>query len=116
MNKGLKVCLGAVLCVALAGCWNGENVHVNMGTVSIGQQLLDLKAAANAGAMSQEEYQLTREKILSLVHGCGDSSAASEDEAVERDEDQAALSGHRSPGASILRWQRGTRDPAAKTV
>ena len=100
MNKGLKVCLGAVLCVALAGCWNGENVHVNMGTVSIGQQLLDLKAAADAGAMSQEEYQLTREKILSLVHGCAGSSAESEAEAVERDEDQAALSGHRTPGAT----------------
>lgn len=86
MNQGLKVCLGAIVCISLTGCWNGENVHVDMGTVSVGQQLLDLKAAVDADAMSQEEYQATREKILSLVHGCGESSDQGEAQAAEMDE------------------------------
>lgn len=87
-----KVCLAAILCSSLAGCWNGENVHVDLGTVSIGQQLLDLKTAADAGAMSQEEYQMTREKILSLVHGCGKQG--------EGDEEQAARSARLKPSAA----------------
>ena len=91
MIQASKICFGAILCISLAGCWNGENVHVDLGTVSIGQQLLDLKAAADAGAMSQEEYQTTREKILSLVHGCGERSALDEAESAEGDEEQAAL-------------------------
>jgi len=82
VTQASKVCLAAILCISLTGCWNGENVHVDMGTVSIGQQLLDLKAAADAGAMTQEEYQATREKILSLVHGCGEQSDQDEAEAA----------------------------------
>ena len=71
MNRGLKILLGSIVIISLAGCWNGENIHVNLGSVSIGQQLLDLKAAADEGAMSEQEYQVARQKILSLVHGCG---------------------------------------------
>jgi hypothetical protein len=80
MKQTTKIYLGVILCISLTGCWNGENVHVDMGTVSIGQQLLDLQAAADAGAMSQEEYQVAREKILSLVHGCGEQSAEGDEE------------------------------------
>lgn len=95
-----KICLAAILCTSLAGCWNGENVHVDLGTVSIGQQLLDLKTAADAGAMSQEEYQMTREKILSLVHGCGEQSERNDADSAERNEEQAALPDQLTPNVA----------------
>lgn len=79
MNRGLKIGMAAILCLSLAGCWNGENVNVNLGSVSVGQQLMDLKAALDSGAMSEEEYQVARDKFLSLVQGCQDD-ADSDDE------------------------------------
>ena len=41
----MKIVILISLTVGLSACWNGENVHVSLGDVSVGQQLLDLKAA-----------------------------------------------------------------------
>ena len=53
-------------CLMGMGCWNGENVHVRLGDVSIGRQLIDLKAALEQGAMTKAEYDRVRPLLLSL--------------------------------------------------
>ena len=59
-----------LLAVALSGCWNGGNVHVSLGDVSLGQQLLDLKSALESEALTREEYEATRETLLALNSLC----------------------------------------------
>ncbi|MGK0222749.1 MAG: hypothetical protein ACI9ON_001989 [Limisphaerales bacterium] len=60
----------ALLTLALGGCWNGENVHVTMGDVSLGQQLLDLKSAFDQEAITEEEYSQTKQTLLALNSLC----------------------------------------------
>ena len=67
----LAVMVAAVL---LAGCWNGENVHLDLGDVSLGQQLIDLKAARDAGAIDDAEYEATRQAILAAVQRLGEDA------------------------------------------
>ena len=40
--------LGLFISLLLAGCFNGQNTHVRLGDVSLGQQLIDLKRALDA--------------------------------------------------------------------
>jgi len=68
MNR--KVLLVAIIVLFSAGCWNGENTSINLGTVSIGQQLIDLKRALDEGAMTQEEYDQTKQTLLKLNSVC----------------------------------------------
>jgi hypothetical protein len=56
--------------IALGGCWNGENVHVTLGDVSLGQQLLDLKSALDQKAITETEYAETKETLLALNSLC----------------------------------------------
>ena len=56
--------------VSLAGCWNGENVHVRLGDVSLGQQLLDLQTALESEALTRDEYEATKEALLALNALC----------------------------------------------
>ena len=58
------------LCLALGGCWNGGNTHVNLGDVSLGTQLVDLKSALDSGAITQEEFEDTKETLLALNSLC----------------------------------------------
>lgn len=60
----------SLVCFALAGCWNGENVHVTLGDVSLGQQLLDLKSALDQKAITDEEYSETKKTLLALNALC----------------------------------------------
>jgi hypothetical protein len=60
----------ALLTIALGGCWNGENVQVTMGDVSLGQQLLDLKSAFDQEAITEEEYSQTKQTLLALNSLC----------------------------------------------
>jgi hypothetical protein len=60
--------VGAIL--ILSGCWNGGNTQISLGSVSIGQQMMDLKVALEAGAMSQAEYDETRATLLSITSIC----------------------------------------------
>jgi hypothetical protein len=51
----------------LTGCLNltlGGGSHSEAQTPTVGQQLLDLQRARNAGTISESEYQLLRAKIV----------------------------------------------------
>jgi hypothetical protein len=61
--------LGAVLAVGLtlglAACGGGgAEVKSEITTTTTGQQLIDLKKALDAGAISQQEYDKQRKMIL----------------------------------------------------
>ena len=64
-NLGKIVVVAAGLAL-LAACGSDETSGTNMNvqTNTQGQELLDLKAALDAGAISQEEYEEQRQKIL----------------------------------------------------
>jgi hypothetical protein len=51
--------------LGLAGCGGGgAEMNSQISTTTTGQQLLDLKKALDAGAITQEEYDKERKKIL----------------------------------------------------
>ncbi len=58
----------ALACAALAaGCGGGgatSTTQTEVTTVSQGQQLMDLKKALDSGAISQQEYDRMRAKII----------------------------------------------------
>lgn len=54
----------------LAGCWNGENIHLRMGDVSMGRQLIDLKAALEQGAITPAEHDRLKMAMMSLDVVC----------------------------------------------
>jgi hypothetical protein len=49
--------------VALGGC-GGADVNTKTTTVSEGQQLIDLQRALKSGAITKEQYEDQKEKIL----------------------------------------------------
>ena len=57
--------MGLFLAGALTGCGGGEQVVRPTVSVSVGQQLIDLKKALDSGAISQRDYDSQRSKILS---------------------------------------------------
>ncbi|MGI9327445.1 MAG: hypothetical protein ACR2PZ_19660 [Pseudomonadales bacterium] len=59
-----------LLCMVSAACWNGGHNEIDLGTVSIGQQLIDLKAALEIGAINVTEYEDTKTTLLSLNTVC----------------------------------------------
>jgi len=70
----------ALTLVMLSACWNGENISVSLGDVSLGQQLMDLKTALDAGAMTEPEYVEVKARLMSLTDLCKKSSDESGDE------------------------------------
>ncbi len=54
---------GLALLLSLSAC-GGADVKSEISTTTKGQQLLDLKKAYEAGAMSQGEYERERRKVL----------------------------------------------------
>ena len=66
MTHGLKTLAFAslvTLSLALAGCGGGDTT-VKAETTTTGQELMDLKKAYEAGAISEKEYEDQRERIL----------------------------------------------------
>lgn len=64
----LTLALAIVVPFVLTGCGGGgakTETEVTNTTVSKGQQLIDLKAALDAGAITQDEYDKERERLLS---------------------------------------------------
>lgn len=59
-----------VAMVALGGCWNGDISNIHLGDVSLGQQLIDLKQALAEEAISQEEYDAARAKLVEMYAIC----------------------------------------------
>jgi hypothetical protein len=47
-----------------ACCGGGADVLSHVTTTTVGQQLMDLKKAYESGAMTQQEYEQQRKKIL----------------------------------------------------
>jgi len=57
--------------VALAGCWNSDNArNIELGDVSIGQQMIDLKRALDEDAISADEYAKLKGALMSLQSAC----------------------------------------------
>ena len=54
-----------ILLFGVAACGGGgTQVKSEVSTTTVGQQLMDLKKALDAGAMTQQEYEQQRKKIL----------------------------------------------------
>ena len=63
--KKVVLVLASVMAVVLTGCGGGgANVRSEVTTVSKGQQLIDLKKALGDGAITQDEYDKEKSKIL----------------------------------------------------
>ena len=58
----LAMC-GVLMCGAVA-CGGGAEVQSKVSTATVGQQLLDLKKAYDSGAVTKQEYEQQRKKIL----------------------------------------------------
>jgi len=57
-----------VLAVSLlAGCGGGAEVKTTTTTVSVGQQLIDLKKARDSGSMTQSEYDKAKTQLIDRV-------------------------------------------------
>jgi len=64
MRFGVWVVVAAMV-MALAGCGGGgAKVHSEVTTVTTGQQLIDLKKSLDTGAMTKDEYDRERTKVL----------------------------------------------------
>lgn len=66
-----RIVIPGLAVLALGGCWNGENVNVRLGDVSLGRQLMDLKAARDAGVIDDEEYARLRSAMIEISQACG---------------------------------------------
>jgi len=68
MSLGKKLVLLAtcgILLFGVAACGGGgADIKSEITTTTVGQQLIDLKKALDAGAMTQQEYEKERKKIL----------------------------------------------------
>jgi len=60
----LLVVCGLLLGGVVACGGGGAEVKSEVSTTTVGQQLLDLKKALDAGAITQKEYERERKKIL----------------------------------------------------
>lgn len=63
-----KTALLLVLSLSLSACFNENEEHsVVLGNVSLGDQLIDLKKAHDAGAINDTEYREMRESLVNLI-------------------------------------------------
>ena len=53
----------AACAVLMAGC-GGAEVKTTTTTVSVGQQLIDLKNARDSGSMTQDQYEEAKERLI----------------------------------------------------
>lgn len=59
------VLLGILLVTGLTACGGGgAKAQTDIRTTTTGQELTDLKKALDTGAITQEEYEAQRKKIL----------------------------------------------------
>ncbi|MEX1025039.1 MAG: hypothetical protein WD226_08170 [Planctomycetota bacterium] len=58
--------------LALAGCFNSNHESIDLGSVSVGQQLIDLQRALEAGAIDVEEYARLKDAIVELADETAD--------------------------------------------
>jgi len=92
MNKELKLgnstalsmrwATGVCLCLLLTGCFNQAESTVDLGSVSVGQQIIDLKKARDTNSISNGEYEESKAALLHLLKN------AAEGEDFEHDSDE----------------------------
>lgn len=87
-----------LLTVGLSACGiDSSQTNNSLGSVSIGQQLMDLKAAQEEGLLSEREYKTLRKKLLrtlsrSLAKEKDDDDRGDlDDDGDEEDEDSSWL-------------------------
>ena len=68
MTEGRRMAAAATLAVALAaaGCSEHEVLQPTV-SVSVGQQLIDLKKARDSGALAERDYQRQKEQLIDNV-------------------------------------------------
>lgn len=64
MNSAKLVLFVICASLALSACGRSSKATTNVSTVSTGQELTDLKAAYDSGALTEEEYEKKRAQIL----------------------------------------------------
>jgi hypothetical protein len=66
-----KPLIFAALLPLLQGCWNTDNAkEIHFGDVSIGKQMIDLKQALEAGAVTVDEHARLKQALMSLDSLC----------------------------------------------
>jgi hypothetical protein len=61
----VHVAVCVVLLLGIAACGGGgAEVRSEVSTTTVGQQLMDLKKALDTGAITQQEYEKERKKVL----------------------------------------------------
>jgi hypothetical protein len=69
-NRVVKSVL-LLLILLMSACIQENNPRtVSLGDISIGQQLLDLKSALDAKAISEAEYQAVKEDVIASAKFC----------------------------------------------
>lgn len=99
-HPSTRACACALLLaslIALGGCSAEDNAFsLNLGSVSVGAQLIDLKKAHDNGAINAAEYRSAKESLLNVLSNAADSSASldggenreSDDDASEQNDEQ----------------------------
>ncbi|MEM7019753.1 MAG: hypothetical protein AAF512_20750 [Pseudomonadota bacterium] len=65
--------------IGLSGCWNqGNNSNIKLGDVSLGEQLIDLKRALEAEALTPQEYEAAKQSLLTLNALCENTAPGQE--------------------------------------
>lgn len=70
MRPGAVVVLATCLTLAIPGCGNVNKTEIELGDVSLGQQLIDLKRALDADALTEDEYEDAKAALLSIAEMC----------------------------------------------
>jgi uncharacterized lipoprotein YbaY len=65
MNRFTACAIAVTVAAALAGC--GSDPPRPTVSVSVGQQLIDLKKAKDSGVLSAREYESQKDKLIRTV-------------------------------------------------
>jgi hypothetical protein len=85
-SRPFAVLLLAGTLLLSGGCFNeSQATKVHLGTVSLGQQLMDLQKARDEDAISDAEFRKLRRKIIAAI----DAIELEDDDDDDRDEDEA---------------------------
>lgn len=91
-SRPFAVLLLAGTLLLSSGCFNDSHgTNINLGTVSLGQQLMDLKTARDEEAISDAEFRKLRRKIINAIDAIeleddDDDDRREDDEPSEDDE------------------------------
>ena len=67
----MKYLILLTVSLLLSGCFNADNAReIDQGSVSLGQQMIDLKVALDQDAISDEEYAKLKEVVMSVNSSC----------------------------------------------